>query len=189
MIGRALNALAVASSLILVVTAVALSSGTATSAQNEGGAPFVLQQITAQLTTLQAQVNALQPRKYYLSMATSDGADATAACEAGFHMASLWEIYDPSSLRYDTARGYMEADSGAGPPADELGWVRTGRAERVANGPGDANCNAYTSNNPADQGRLVQLEDDWEQEVGPIPPWQAFPDSCGQARRVWCVQN
>jgi hypothetical protein len=46
-------------------------------------------------------------------------------------MASMWEISDPSNLRYDTQLGVTTADSGFGPPAGTsfvafFGWVRTG---------------------------------------------------------------
>ena len=34
-------------------------------------------------------------------------------------MASMWEIHDPSDLRYDTDLGLTLADSGSGPPSDQ----------------------------------------------------------------------
>ena len=64
-------------------------------------------------------------RAFYLTTTTHTGAQATTACAAGFHMASLWEIFDPSNLRYDATVGATADDSGAGPPFLG-GWVRTG---------------------------------------------------------------
>jgi len=57
---------------------------------------------------------------------TFDGAHALTACVLGFHMASLWEIFNVSVLEYDTSLGATMDDSGSGPPADVLGWIRTG---------------------------------------------------------------
>jgi hypothetical protein len=87
-------------------------------------------------------------RSYYLTQNLFTGANALTACEPGFHMASLWEIFDTSNLQYDTTRGYTRADSGNGPPQndDDLGWVRTGNiAGSGFTRPGLANCSAWTS--------------------------------------------
>src|SRR5262245_60366073 len=62
--------------------------------------------------------------KFYLTKDGFQGNAVLTACDAGFHMASLWEIHDPSNLQYDT-RGFTLADAGSGPPA-VLGWIRTG---------------------------------------------------------------
>lgn len=45
------------------------------------------------------------PRGFYLTTTTHTGDQALAACAAGFHMASLWEILDPSNLRYEPTPG------------------------------------------------------------------------------------
>ena len=65
-------------------------------------------------------------RKFYRTQTTFDGAHALTACVLGFHMASLWEIFNVSVLEYDTSLGATMDDSGSGPPADVLGWIRTG---------------------------------------------------------------
>jgi len=49
---------------------------------------------------------------FYLTTTTHDGDSALTACGPGFHMASLWEIHDPSDVEYDTTRGLTSADSG-----------------------------------------------------------------------------
>ena len=64
--------------------------------------------------------------KFYLTQGFFNGVEAPNSCAHGYHMASIWEIYDPSNLTYDTQRGFREADSGNGPPSNQSGWVRTG---------------------------------------------------------------
>ena len=38
-------------------------------------------------------------RQYYVTTTYHYGADADDACASGYHMASLWEIMDPSNLK------------------------------------------------------------------------------------------
>jgi hypothetical protein len=57
-----------------------------------------------------------RPGNFYLTKTTHNGGQALTACAAGYHMASIWEIHDPSSLRYSTVYGFTEDDSGLGPP-------------------------------------------------------------------------
>jgi hypothetical protein len=76
----------------------------------------------------------LLQREYYLTTAPVVANQALSACAAGFHMASLWEIQDPSNLDYNIVLGYaLNADQGHGPPTFDgigviSGWVRTGGA-------------------------------------------------------------
>ncbi len=68
---------------------------------------------------LEAKVDSLinnGPRKFYLTKTYHNGAQALSACATGYHMASMWEIHQPSNLRYDTDLGFIVADSGFGPP-------------------------------------------------------------------------
>ena len=55
-------------------------------------------------------------RQYYLTKTTHNGTAALSACQKDYHMASLWEIFDPSALKYNTSLGYTKDDSGQGPP-------------------------------------------------------------------------
>lgn len=131
---------------------------------------------------------------FYLTLTTAIGSSALTHCTAGFHMASLWELFDPSALDYDTTRGQTRADSGQGPPsgASSLGWVRTGydAAANSAGGIGSNNCNAWTSGDAADDGVAVSLEENWTSAGTDIaPPWQFWQMACSIARRVWCVQD
>ena len=130
--------------------------------------------------------NAKTPRKFYLTPTEHDGSQALSACAAGYHMASLWEIHEPSNLRYDTDLGATLDDSGFGPPALP-GLVRTG---------GDAiftfgrpNCRAWTRNSANDSGTIANLNFDLPTEVS---PWRvsssvcSTPHSCASGLKRVC---
>ena len=134
--------------------------------------------------------NAAPGRRFYLTKHSVDGSGALQACVPGFHMASLWEIYDVSNVRYDRVLGFTLTDSGFGPPAGAFGWVRTGTHPDVST-TGIANCNVWTSNNPGFEGTLIELPIDWENiDLGnPIGSWHAGTGDCAAEAQVWCVQN
>jgi len=129
------------------------------------------------------------PRAFYLTTTEHTGDHALTACAAGFHMASLWEIRDPSNLTYDATLGHTAPDSGSGPPSDigpdTLGWVRTGMAS------GNHNCNTWMS--AATGGTVVGLPpgESWELPVPTtsIRPWFAVSEACSTPKRVWCVED
>jgi hypothetical protein len=137
-------------------------------------------------------------RKFYLTRTIHNGSQALTACSADYHMASVWEILDPSNLRYDTELG-RSADSGAvdsgfGPPSgiSSAGWIRTGGGMSGGGGvPGVSNCRAWTSGSNADAGSLIYLPwDAWNLiNVTVISPWSASTDTCESTRPVWCVQD
>ena len=57
--------------------------------------------VTEPPATVNAGVPA-QRKMYYLTLTSFTGGDAIMACDSGFHMASLSEIQDPSSVQYAT---------------------------------------------------------------------------------------
>jgi len=129
-------------------------------------------------------------RQFYLTRTTHNGAQALSACARGYHMASLWEIHDPSNLRYDTELGLTRDDSGFGPPAAVLGWIRTGLFASDALAPGEANCNAWTEAGELQYGSAVTLIGSWNSpEERVISPWVAEVTQCSGSRFVWCVQD
>jgi hypothetical protein len=156
-----------------------------------------------QLTTLQTLVGSLQssvnsiprdPRKkYYLTTTPVDGAHVLNACASGYHVASLWEIFDTSNLAYDTSLGQSSPDSGRGPSSLHSGWVRTGWRQEDADSPGSGNCDVWTSADPAKSGTVVELNNQWDESpvnLNPaVNPWRAFFSPCGNSVPVWCVQN
>ena len=138
------------------------------------------------------------PRKFYLTQDGYDGSQALSACADGYHMASLWEILDPSNLRYDTSLGATVADSGSGPP-NGSGWIRTGflasngiNADGTVQLAGAANCQAWTSASREARGTTALLpvygtiEND---DMTIISPWVARTAICSARTKVWCVQD
>lgn len=197
------------SGMVLALCSPAIASAQSSSDTGPGN-PTVLQAIQAlqnSVNGLQATVNTLntkvqgivangvptQPKLYYLTQGTANGAGAPNACQAGFHMASLWEIFDPSNGVYESSIGFRQADSGSGPPAGMPGWIRTGTNSRTVPGlAGFDNCAAYTSASPGVLGTTVSLNILWgplATNVSQVPPWQAASNSCSTAAHVWCVQD
>lgn len=132
-------------------------------------------------------------RLFYLTTTYHNGAGADEACDSGFHMASVWEIVDPSNLRYDTARGTVFADSGNGPPQYVEGWIRTGDVPWTPPDVGLANCSGWSSAVAIDDGTWVYLPDpvatDWNSPATRISPWEAGTAQCDLTFSVWCVED
>ena len=139
-------------------------------------------------------------RSFYLAKSSfADGEwtgdIATQACGAGFHMASIWEILDPSNLSYASMRAdaVTADDSGAGPPsAGRLGWVRTGNVSASSGDWGEANCNAWTTKATHTYGTTVYLPGTWvytNDEVGTVEPWGMSVEDCHYPYPVWCIED
>jgi hypothetical protein len=144
-------------------------------------------------STYSASLKSTAPiRGFYLSKNVVDGASATTACVSGYHMASIWEIHEPSNLRYDTTLGQTTDDSGSGAPFGS-GWVRTGFLSNggSAQPAGFVNCNAWTSNASSDNGSQIGLFVNWDEltTMVAIAPWVGSAQSCNQTAPVWCVQD
>ena len=129
--------------------------------------------------------------KFYLTQEVFLGSAALTACAGGYHMASLWEILELGSLKYDTSRGFVTPDAGSGPPSTQPGWVRTGYYPFSANVPGGSNCEVWTSSSSGEYGTSVMLEPSWSPNAvaSPISPWRAGTFSCDYRIQVWCVHN
>ena len=131
----------------------------------------------------------LKLRKFYLTPTTVQGNGALTACADGFHMASIFEIFDVSNLRYDTTLGKTDDDSGSGPPSEvginSTGWVRTGRdSENDDMVPGD-NCLVWSVT--TGRGTRAQLVlDDASATFG---MWEMDTTTCVSSVPVWCVQD
>ena len=131
-------------------------------------------------------------RQFYLSKDGAYGSTASTACATGYHMASLWEIADPSNLKYNTSLGYVQDDSGAGPPADEayvVGWIRTGYVSDFSETPGRANCLAWTVHSIYRYGTVASLPSTWTSGIQDLGVWQLDTRECQHPLRVWCVEN
>ena len=134
-------------------------------------------------------------RGYYVTPGkVYQGDEALTACAAGYHMASLWEIFDVSNLTYDTVRGFAGTDAGEGLPTGVTGWVRTGyHSADGTTTPGLGNCQAWTSISTSDHGTVVMMGFDWTREGVAISPWEPITPTafirCDQNNRVWCVED
>jgi hypothetical protein len=145
--------------------------------------------VPGQLKDIQAQLNDLRPRKFYLTQLDYHADEALSVCAAGYHMASLWEIHDPSNLRYDTELGFQFDDSGSGPPSNIRGWIRTGQTIFNDNPAGHANCNLWTTRSGGSLGTSVALSGSWSSPGVSASPWIAEASACDTGHRVWCVQD
>lgn len=132
-----------------------------------------------------------QARKFYLTKTTFTGSQALTACAKGYHMASLWEIFDTSNFTYNTGLGLTQADSGSGPPGNVAGWIRTGGLSESQSFPGFNNCNAWTTESDTAFGTIVFLDLLWgiQQRITNINPWETENAFCNVPQSVWCVQN
>jgi hypothetical protein len=146
----------------------------------------------AQALEIQTAQSSYAPlRQYYLTSSYAyDGSQATSVCAAGYHMASLWEILDPSNLRYNTNLGDSRADSGMGPPTVSFGWVRTGHNNDTGTTPGQANCNSWSSASGAHSGTTVRLATDWSDATQQdMFVWDVGVRACSDTAPVWCVAD
>jgi hypothetical protein len=134
-------------------------------------------------------------RGYYLTPGFYTGAQALTACATGYHMASLFEISSPSTLRYETSLGRTTADSGLGPPSysqhtgetGNFGWARTGASAGVAQSSNDKNCNVWTSNSTSDWGTAAAFV---TLTTLPWPTIETLQAECDwTVVGVWCIQN
>lgn len=137
-------------------------------------------------TTVRAQSGGM--RQFYLGGGGS-GNSVSTSCAAGYHMASLWEIADPSNLKYNTTLGITQSDTGEGPPTSMIGFVRTGYTSNGSTTAGRANCLGWTSGSVAHDGTTAQLPDNWTSGSQNIGVWQVSVMDCIPGARVWCIED
>ena len=132
---------------------------------------------------------AAERRSFYLSTVGVQGDSVKTACAAGYHAASLWEILDPTTLRYNKTLGFNRDDSGFGPPTNRFGWVRTGYDSWTEQEPGQSNCGNWSTT--AGHGTIIYLPYfDWDR-LGALQyaPWGGATSSCSSSLGVWCVED
>jgi len=137
-------------------------------------------------------------RQFYLTKSTFQAGEARTVCTNGYHFASIWEIADPSALKYNTDLGRTGPDSGGGPPTQiwlfgtsttARGWVRTGYSTWSSDTVGQANCSAWGTSDGLAWGTAANLPSNWtggEQDIG---VWNTEVRTCNTSLRVWCVQD
>ncbi len=142
-------------------------------------------------------VSSSRTRGYYLTKESFEGSqaggingDGAGVCACGYHFASLWEILDPSNLKYNTNLGDIQDDSGNGPPSFISGWVRTGYSSNNSSNPGQANCSNWESTDSFSFGTIISLSSDWtNSDDRDISVWDAALQGCNDAAQVWCVED
>ncbi|MFC2055504.1 hypothetical protein ACFLV7_14590 [Chloroflexota bacterium] len=157
---------------------------------------LVFAQESAAASNQQASVIAYtRMRQYYLTKEPFKGSkpggsngSSAGVCANGYHFASLWEILDPSNLKYDTILGDDHRDSGKGPPSFTLGWVRTGYSSNNSHNPGLANCSSWELESGF--GTVVSLTTNWTDSSNrDIFVWDAALHPCSQEVQVWCIED
>jgi hypothetical protein len=108
-------------------------------------------------------------------------------------VASIWEILEPSHLRYNTILGAGAPDAGQGPPVwlatDYHGWIRTGNGGSTLDITGLANCAAWTSNDAQHWGTTATLPTYWHAGMEDLHVWDVGTWACSATLRVWCVED
>jgi hypothetical protein len=150
--------------------------------------------LTRQNVSAAGEVSAAQAggmRQFYLTTATYNGqnADGPSVCADGYHFASLWEIADPSNLKYNTTLGHLMDDSGQGPPAQTLGWVRTGYVANTVGIAGHGNCDNWDAD--IGSGSVAMLDPDWTGTSEDVGIWSVTDETCHpeSSVSVWCVED
>jgi hypothetical protein len=140
-------------------------------------------------------VAATRMRQYYLtedsfkgSKPSGSNGSGAGVCANGYHFASLWEILDPSNMKYDTVLGDDLLDSGKGPPSYTSGWVRTGSSSNNSPNPGRTNCSNWEFESGL--GTVVSLTTNWTDSSNrDIFVWDAAFQSCSEEVQVWCMED
>ena len=132
-------------------------------------------------------------RRYYMTPEQVPGNQVLTACDPGFHTASIHEIWETSTLEYDTTRGIQQPDSGLGPPAglvslQPVAWARSGGQSLAFDFLRDANCALWTSADNDDFGGLWKVRNA-EPSVPENERWQYFARPCNESFHVWCVED
>jgi len=123
--------------------------------------------------------------RYYITEEEFRADLALTACDSGFHMASMWELFEPSALHYDVRRGFGAADSGSGAPQLHA-WIRTGSPVSDGGVPGDLSCEGWERGDSNASGTLVAFGvDDWISGI----IWDSAEALCSNTIPVWCVED
>ena len=144
-------------------------------------------------------------RAFYLTDSSATGMTALSECDPdGFHMASLWEILDPTDLRYvsdeELSDGHFAVrsdDSGFGPPWGPFGWIRTAWESSATSRAGQGNCSIWSQTSGF--GSITGLNPCWGDDLDcgvtastgnqAARWWYTFSESCAVPAPVWCVQD
>ena len=127
-------------------------------------------------------------RKFYLTRTNHTGASADTACAAGFHLASPFDILDPTVLDYDSSLGDT-SDPRGGPPTGSSGWAHSSTQPSTLNLAGIASCDNWSSSSSSHYGSVVQLQASWTAPATVISPWHGGTWNCASIAPAWCVED
>jgi hypothetical protein len=126
---------------------------------------------------------------FYVTSGLFAGNQALTACAAGYHLASYWEIHEPSNFAYDRGRGLRNANYQFGPPVAEgsgtydplQAWLDNGRTPAS-----NSNCSGWIDSSGS-QGLTAYLA---SRETNYNTPYYLFGNTdCGEQHHVWCASD
>ena len=192
---------------LLSVTLIALVTLAGMVGSTRAGNAVSVLQATAKLTTGAVTEQSddtiydrdpTKAKMYYLTVTSFNGGDAITACDSGFHMASISEILDPSSLQYDTMRSTPAFEEpsyyqGFGPPSDQMGWVRTGFFP-IADKPdySDFSMSGFDQHSGTTLSLHTQIWGDPYTDPYPTDTetgWHVNQIAYNRPQQVWCVEG
>jgi len=121
-------------------------------------------------------------QSFYLTNSPTLGAfDPDLVCVDGYHMASLYELKNPSEMHYDTNPVYslILDDSGSGAPVLN-GWIRSGRDASTGQ-----NCSVWLSEHQNSMGQVVQPT--FTTTV--FGTWGLSSAPCNTLHYLWCISD
>lgn len=127
-------------------------------------------------------------KRYYLTPGFYPGNHGANDCALGFHMASLFELYDPSGLEYDATLGVTSVDSGSGPPVGAVsrGWARNGSNSDSCQSVGIP----WATSSASGEGMAAWLEPGYSLSAPTgSPSWVTELWACNTSNRIWCVED
>lgn len=147
-----------------------------------------------------SEVASVRQKQFLVTIGYYQADSAETACGSGYHMANLFEISQPASLRYafDDSRAFQSAGTGQGPPAGVVGWIKSGYPyPNTSSTPGYANCNHWTSSEDSERGTVARLPHNFS-DPAPIgagwalvwgTSWGTITKACDDWYQVWCVED
>ncbi len=119
-------------------------------------------------------------RRYYLSATSVTGELVASHCDSGFHLATSFELWDPSDMQYDRSRGLTTNESG--PAVSTRGWiVESGWALAP-------DCSDWTTPSSSIEGTTLSIRRVGAQEQN--PGWLVVSTrACDLPHPVWCVED
>ncbi len=128
-------------------------------------------------------------RLFYITPAQVPANQASSACAAGFHFASITELRTAGNLEYAEVLGYHFSEAGiSAGPASVAALARSGEPGASSS---QVACSDWTSTSNADKAPLLFAPFYSTVSSGATLPheWVASLAGCGDPFRVWCIAD